>query len=179
MALDAYMRLTSVVQGEIKGSVIQAGREDSILVIAYSHEVDSPRDAASGLPTGKRQHKPLIVTKEIDKSTPLLMSALINNENMTDMELRFWRPSKSGKEKQYFTIQLQNARIVNIQQEMLNNQYPENMRHKVREHITFVYQKIVWTYEDGGISTEDTWEENSTASTLRKPPKRRLSGLTR
>jgi hypothetical protein len=33
-------------------------------------EVVSPRDAASGLPTGKRQHKPLTITKEIDKSSP-------------------------------------------------------------------------------------------------------------
>lgn len=33
----------------------------------------SPRDAASGLPTGKRQHKPVTIVKELDKSTPLLM----------------------------------------------------------------------------------------------------------
>ncbi len=30
MALNAYLRLTGEVQGEIKGSVTQAGREDSI-----------------------------------------------------------------------------------------------------------------------------------------------------
>ena len=179
MALNANMRLTSEVQGEIKGSVTQAGREDSILVIGFSHEVDSPRDAASGLPTGKRQHKPLIVTKEIDKSTPLLMSALINNENITDVELKFWQPSRSGKEVQYYTIRLLNARIINVQQEMLNNQYPENMRHKEREHISFVYQKIIWTYEDGGISTEDNWEENSAASSLRNPSRRRRPGSTK
>lgn len=176
MALDANLRVTSEVQGEIKGSVTQAGREDSILVIGYSHEVESPRDAASGLPTGKRQHKPFVVIKEIDKSTPQLMSALINNENLTDVELRFWQPSRSGKELQYYTIYLENANIVNIQQEMLNNKYPENMRHKEREHVSFVYQKIVWTYEDGGITTEDTWEDTSATSPIRKPPKSRLSG---
>ncbi len=159
MALNGTMRLTSEVQGEIKGSVKQAGREDSIMVIGYSHEIDSPRDATSGLPTGKRQHKPLIVIKEIDKSTPLLMRALIQNENLTDVELWFWEPSRSGKENLYYTIVLQNARIVNIQQEMLNNRYPENIRHKEREHISFVYQKIIWTYTDGGITSEDFWNE--------------------
>ena len=50
-------------------------REDSILVIAYDHQVVSPRDASSGLPNAKRQHGLLKITKEIDKSTPLLMSA--------------------------------------------------------------------------------------------------------
>jgi len=33
----------------------------------------------SGLPTGKRIHKPLIVLKRIDKSTPLLAKALTEN----------------------------------------------------------------------------------------------------
>ncbi|HUJ12459.1 MAG TPA: type VI secretion system tube protein Hcp [Thermoanaerobaculia bacterium] len=32
------------------------------------------RDAASGLPTGKRMHKPFVITKELDKATPLLSS---------------------------------------------------------------------------------------------------------
>ena len=68
MALNAYLTLTGETQGDIKGSVTQAGREDSIMVIATQHEIVSPRDAASGLPTGKRQHKPFVITKEIDKS---------------------------------------------------------------------------------------------------------------
>jgi type VI secretion system secreted protein Hcp len=63
MALNAYLKLTGKTQGEIKGSNTQKGREDQIMVIGYNHEVVSPRDAASGLPTGKRQHKPLTVTK--------------------------------------------------------------------------------------------------------------------
>jgi hypothetical protein len=31
-------------------------------LIAASHEIVSPRDAASGLATGKRSHKPFIIT---------------------------------------------------------------------------------------------------------------------
>jgi len=40
---------------------------------AVSSEVVSPRDAASGRPTGKRQHKPITITKEWGASTPKLM----------------------------------------------------------------------------------------------------------
>ena len=158
MALNAYLKLKGTTQGEIKGSVTQKGREDSIMVIGFNHEVVSPRDAASGLPTGKRQHKPIVITKEIDKSTPLLMSMLVNNENISDWELRFWQPSATGREVQYYTIQLVNASIASIRSEMLNNKYPENMQHKEREHISFCYQKIIWTFEDGGITAEDDWE---------------------
>ncbi|MBU0994971.1 MAG: Hcp family type VI secretion system effector [Proteobacteria bacterium] len=158
MALNAYLRLKGETQGEIKGSVTQAGREDSIMVIAFNHEVLSPRDAASGLPTGKRQHKPIVITKEIDKATPLLFQVLTSNENITEWELRFWQPSASGKEFQFYTVQLVNASIASIRTEMLNNKYPENMQHKEREHISFCYQKVIWTFEDGGISAEDDWE---------------------
>lgn len=38
----------------------------------FNQAIVSPRDAASGLPTGKRQHKPFVITKEYDKSSPLL-----------------------------------------------------------------------------------------------------------
>lgn len=158
MALNAYMRLTGDTQSEIKGSVTQAGREDSIMVIGINHEVVSPRDAASGLPTGKRQHKPLTITKEIDKSSPLLMNVLVNNENVSDWELRFWQPSATGQEVQHYTVQLVNANIAGIRSEMLNNKYPENMQHREREHVSFTYQKIIWTWEDGGITAEDDWE---------------------
>lgn len=37
------------------------GREDQIKVLATSHEITSPRDTATGLPTGRRRHKPLMI----------------------------------------------------------------------------------------------------------------------
>ena len=158
MALNAYLKLKGETHGEIKGSVTQKGREDSMQIIGSSHEVISPRDAASGLPTGKRQHKPFVITKEVDRASPLLFSLLVNNENITEWELKYWQPSSSGKETQHFTVQLLNASIASIRQEMLNNKVAENMKHKEREHVAFCYQKIMWTWMDGGISAEDDWE---------------------
>lgn len=40
--------------------------------IVFNQAIVSPRDAASGLPTGKRQHKPVVFVKEYDKSSPVL-----------------------------------------------------------------------------------------------------------
>ena len=158
MALNAYLNLTGQSQGKVSGSVTQAGREESIMVIGMSHEVVSPRDAASGMPTGKRQHKPITITKELDKSTPILAAILVNNENITDWKLDFWQPSKSGQEFQFYSIELVNASISSIRSEMLNNKYKQNMQHKEREHVAFTYQKIIWTYQDGGLTAEDDWE---------------------
>lgn len=51
--------------------------------VALSHSVISPRDAASGLPTGKRQHKPMTITKELDKSSPQLFSLVVAEPGST------------------------------------------------------------------------------------------------
>jgi len=158
MALNAYLKLKGQKQGDIKGSVTQKGRQDKIMVIAVQHEVTSPRDAASGLPTGKRQHHPLVITKEVDKSSPLLYNALVNNENITQFKLEFWQPSAAGQEKQYYTIDLTNATVAYIRFIMPNNKHPELMKFAEYEEIAFCYQKITWTYMDGGITAEDDWE---------------------
>ena len=158
MALNAYLRLRGETQGDILGSVQTPGREDSIMVIATSHEVVSPRDAASGLPTGKRQHKPFIITKQIDRSSPGLYWALVNNENITEWTLEFWQPSATNQELQFYTIRLFNASVAGIRHEMLNNKFPEYMQQSEREHVSFVYQSISWTFVDGEVTTHDDWE---------------------
>lgn len=163
MALNAYLTLTGQRQGEIKGSVTQKGREGRIMIIAVSHEIVSPRDAASGLPTGKRMHKPLILTKELDKSSPLLYSALCTNENITKFELQFWTPQLKaatgvGAEVQHYKVELKNANIANINFRMANNKHPDLMKFAEYEEIAFTYEEITWTWSDGGITANDSWE---------------------
>lgn len=160
MALNAHMTLKGEVQGKIEGSVTQAGREGTIEVHAVDHAVESPQHAASGLPSGKRQHEPLVVVKEIDQSSPLLWRMLTTNEKITELRLDFWQPSRSGREFQYYTIELVNASISGIYTEMLDNRIPENAKLPAQESVTFVYQKISWTWQDGGITTEDDWLTN-------------------
>lgn len=156
MALNAYMRLKGSHQGDIKGDVTQAGREESILVVGFNHAVTVPT-GPDGIATGKYQHEPLIVTKNIDIATPGLMNALVSHEEIEDFELRLWRPRPAGAEEQWYTIQFDYGKVVDIRYEMLNNKYPENMKHEEYEYVSFVYKTIIWTYEDAGITAEATW----------------------
>jgi type VI secretion system secreted protein Hcp len=162
MALNAYLKLKGQKQGDIKGSVTQKGREGKILVIAAEHEVLSPRDASSGLASGKRTHKPFVITKELDKSSPLLYQMLVSNEPIVEWELQFWAPSapsaaSAGTEVQRYTVTLTNASISDIKFHMLNNKNPEFQRYAEFEEVSFTYQKIQWTWTDGGIMTQDDW----------------------
>ena len=160
MALNAYLKLKGQKQGEIKGSVTQKGREGRIMVIAANHSVVSPRDAASGHATGRRQHKPFIITKELDKSSPLLYAMLIANENIVEWELQFWQPTAARAEANHYTVKLTNANIASIEFRMPNNKDPQLMKFAECEDVAFTYQKIQWTWNDGGITASDDVTSN-------------------
>jgi type VI secretion system secreted protein Hcp len=159
MALNAYMYLKGQKQGNINGSVTQKGHENSIAVHAASHSVVVPRDPQSGLPTGKRMHKPFVVTKEIDKSSPLLYLALATNENLPTCQFQYSAATPvAGIEKQIYTIMLTNANIASIDHRMYNNLEPGMANLPVQEEIAFTYQKIQWTWADGSVTSSDDWE---------------------
>jgi type VI secretion system secreted protein Hcp len=106
-----------------------------------SHEIISPRDPASGLPTGKRMHKPIVFTKQLDKTSPLLLNALVTNETLTSVLIGLLRNGQ-----QVATIKLTNASVAD---------YTD---HGDTEHWSLTYQKIEWTWVDGGITASDDWE---------------------
>jgi len=155
MALNAYLRLKGQKQGEIKGSVTQKGREGRIMVIAVNHGLLSPRNAASGLPTGKHQHRQFVITKELDKSSPLLYTMLVTNENLVDWDLQFWQTAATGTEVNHYTVKLTNANITSIEFRMPNNKDPQVMKLAEYEEVAFTYQKIQWTWNEGGITASD------------------------
>jgi type VI secretion system secreted protein Hcp len=107
----------------------------------FSHEIVSPRDPASGLPTGKRQHQPIVITKQLDASTPRLLSALVTNEDLSSVVITLDEGGNAVA-----TVTLTNASISDYQ------------AHGTAEQWSFTYQKITWTWTDGGITASDDWE---------------------
>ena len=157
--IEKFLKVKGAKQGDITGSVTQKGKEGTIAVIAIDHSIISPRDPASGLPTGKRIHSPLVIVTHIDKATPLLYEALVTNENLPTVELDFYKTGQNGAETLYFKIQLTNANISSIKQTNLNSQDDPNTNlFGEYEELSFTYQKITWTWTDGGITAEDDWE---------------------
>jgi hypothetical protein len=53
---------TRVAAGDVNGD----GKAD----LTVQHDVKSPRDSSTGMATGKRQHQPMTVTKEVGPSSP-------------------------------------------------------------------------------------------------------------
>ena len=67
--------------GKVEALSISGSCEQAAAPAAGSAAVTSPRDAASGLPTGKRQHKPFVITKSVDKASPVLMQAAASGKH--------------------------------------------------------------------------------------------------
>jgi len=158
MALSGYLTLTGTKHGPIAGSVTQKGREGSIEVVSFFHEIVAPRDPASGRPTGKRMHKPFSMTKQIDRSSPILYDVLTNNENLAEVTLKLFRPNATGVERHAFTVHLVNATISSIQFRLLNTRHPRHGKMPELEEVSFTYQRIEWTWMDGNITADDDWE---------------------
>lgn len=130
----------------IEGSCDASFKEGTIVVVGLGHEIDVPYNVGTGAPSGGPAHEPFVITKYVDKASPRLYQALAENRSM-DLLFRFYRTDNAhGQEEHYYTIFLDNARIVNMRMAFPNI-----------EQISFVYQTIRWTYEPDGIEFEDNW----------------------
>lgn len=166
MPTPAYLTIEGETQGPITsgsftadsvGNTYQEGHEDEILVEAFKHHVTIPRDPQSGQPTGQRVHKPLTITKVFDKSSPLIYNALTSGEKLTKCELKFYRTSAAGQQEHYFSIELEDAIIVDVVAYMPNCQDPAQAHFTNLEDVSFSYRKITWRHEVAGTEGSDDW----------------------
>jgi type VI secretion system secreted protein Hcp len=156
-AHEAYMTVKGQKAGVVKGGATAKGQEGSIVVLSTSLAITSPRDATSGLPTGQRVHQPIVITKELDKSSPILWNMLVTNENISNVTIKYVRAAANGAEPQIYQIKLTNASISSITFHQPNSALADSRAVNEYEDVTFTYQKIEWTWNDGGITSTDEW----------------------
>ena len=121
------------IQG-IFGSCQAQGHPNSIRIVGLGHQVSVPYNWDTGQSSGSRLYGPIIVTKYIDKSSPLLYKALTMNETK-QAELFFYHINSIGQQELYYKIRLDDVRIIKIQ-----TAYPNI------EQISFAFRKIKWTW---------------------------------
>lgn len=134
------VRITMAVvgqkQGAFKGDDFAIGKNAAglITVLAFSAELNSPRDPASGLPTGKRIWKPVVATHLLGGSSPQFMGAAAENENLKSVTINFYHSDKAGKEINYYRVTLTNASTSDVRQYSSGGD--------VLEDDSFTFQKI-------------------------------------
>jgi type VI secretion system secreted protein Hcp len=151
----AYLTIKGAKQGAFKGEVVSVVHKDAILVRDFSYEVESPRDPASGLPTGKRMHKPVTISKIWGAASPQLLNALATNENLTTVTIEFYETSTTGTEELASTLKLTNATISDIKQDYAVTSVGELPQNS--QVVSFTFQKIEIT-DKSGTTYSDDWQ---------------------
>ena len=133
-------------------------RADTIECSSFKYMLVSPREGSTGRLTGKRQHKPVKITKRVDQTTPLLLKALCKNEMCDEANFMFYRPSvdTGGAEEKYYTVKLENGYVSGVSQLSEDAIMAGESAPPMMEEVSFVFQTITWTYEKNGATHVDT-----------------------
>ncbi|OWO79332.1 Hcp family T6SS protein CtsH1 [Photorhabdus luminescens] len=162
MAIPVYLWLKDDGGSDIKGSVDVTGREGSIEVTGFNHDVYIPTDDNTGKLTGTRIHGTFCFDKEVDSSSPYIYKALSTGQTLKEAKFKSYRINDAGQEIEYFITRLENVKVVAVVPLMHDIKSAHGKRHNPLEYIELRYEKITWTYKDGNITHSDSWNERVT-----------------
>ncbi|SOB53353.1 Hcp family type VI secretion system effector [Pseudomonas lundensis] len=157
MANHGYMRMTGNIQGLISagcstqqsiGNKCQTAHMDEIMVLSYTHNMLNIGNI------DKPTHSPIIITKNIDKASPLLAQALSNREEI-NCTVSFYRVSSFGMQEKFYSISINGGIIADLTLEMPHAILQRDA--EPQEHIALRYRDITWTHHAAGTSGYSTW----------------------
>ena len=125
-------------QGVFKGD----GHLNQIRGLSYDLQIMSPRDPASGLPTGKARFGPLTITKEWGASSTQIIIALATNENLPAVQLTFYGPGSAGEHIVDHVITLTDASVSEVHHHPVAGLKDSTTDKFQMEDISFTYRKI-------------------------------------
>ena len=134
------------------------GSKLKIDVLGVSMDVISPRDPATGQATGKRQHKPFIVTKQWDASSPVLMQACATNETIPSVEF-FIHPGGSS-------VDTMHVRLLDAACAEVSDKTDDTFE---LEEIAFTFRRIEIEHIQGKTMYGDDWESPIVTTTTTTP----------
>lgn len=134
-------------------------RLGSIELKSFSHGVTIPVDTNRGKLTGTRIHRPIVVVKEFDRTTPVLYRAVCEGRTLKKAIIRMYRIMASGIEAEYFNIILENVKITTVSPYLS----PNGLSSTHLETLELRYEAITWKYSEGNVIYRDTWNEFCTS----------------
>ena len=156
MAFEFYVTVDASRQGKLQGESPRDQHEGKLPGLSFHYSVGSPRDAASGMATGRRTHQPVSFVKEWGAASPQLFTALTTNEVLKSVLFEFVKTNDNGEEYVFHTIKLSDARVIDIEQyvELATTQGPSTDTLPL-EKISFTFQRIELENVDGKTSAID------------------------
>lgn len=166
MAFMGYMSITGASQGRIEGG--GAGddfREPGLIeVLAFDHAVELPRKGQASVAMGRAVHRDIEVVKLVDKASPKLYQALVQNEPLPEVKFEWFEQTGSGKQDVYYSILLKNALLTRMQPWMPDFLDARRDRYRFMEKLAMSYESILWSWGSGGdVQFEADWSGEAKA----------------
>ena len=134
-AVQIFIAVEGTKQGKFKGESTAKPFKDQSRVLKFSYGVVSPRDVSTGQPSGKRQHKPVVITREPGAASPQFFRALVTNEVLKPVVIKFLRANVTGVNEVQQIIRLSNASILDFRQYVADDG-------RWLEDVAFAFQQI-------------------------------------
>lgn len=159
MSTPAHLWLEDENGSPVPGSCVMPLRLGSIELKSFSHGVTIPVDPSWGKLTGTRVHRPVVIKKEFDQTTPMLYRAVCECRRMKKATIKMYRILESGIESEYFNIILENVKITTVSPYLA----PSGMSSTHLETLELRYEAITWKHTEGNIIYRDTWNDRCVA----------------
>ncbi|MEB0076333.1 Hcp family type VI secretion system effector [Pseudomonas sp. CCI3.2] len=159
MANPGYVTITGKAQGLISagcsskesiGNKYQSAHTDEIMMLSYT------RNLANFENNNSSTHGPIIISKYIDKSSPLLEQALTRREEL-DCTFDFYQTTPSGTQEKFYSISIKGGLIVDLTQDMPDVIFQSDG--EMREHVAFRFREINYTNLRAATSGYGFWGE--------------------
>jgi type VI secretion system secreted protein Hcp len=143
------------IEGDSTVSALE--RADTIEVLSLEQTVSRPFDRATLQPTGRRIYPPIRFTKRLDRSTPLLRQALVQNE-LVEGRFRWFRPNPSGDgtTQHFMTLSFTQGRITRCALRLPDTLGADTASLPAMEEVELTVGTIEWQWEDGGVVCSDS-----------------------
>ncbi|WP_439609416.1 type VI secretion system tube protein TssD [Hydrogenophaga sp.] len=143
-------------------TVTSMSRADTIEVLSLEQALSKTFDRATLLATGRRIYTPLKFTKRLDRSTPLLRQALVENRVVAGA-FRWYRPNPdaSGTTEQFFTLAFTAGRITKCTLRLPDTLDPALALLPPLEDVELTFSTITWTWTSGSVEFEDSLSTSS------------------
>ena len=132
------------------------GKGATIECLSFTVAQSAALARSTGMPTGRRSYEPIAIRKRIDRATPLIVRALVLNQEV-EAVFRFFRPTGGGTPEHFFTIEISQAAVASTSQFSPDGLVFPGAPPAISalEDVSFAFQQIRWRYEDGAIEAED------------------------
>jgi type VI secretion system Hcp family effector len=128
--------------------------ENGIELVAYSQPAARAHTDAGA--AGRRSYKPILFLKRIDRASPLIARAFVENQ-VVEADFHFFRDEGGSSPTEYFRVEITQGSVISFRQLLDDALDPAHATRPPLDEVGLLPHRISWTYLAADVTFEDTW----------------------